>query len=460
MLSLNAAAFAFLETALVPALPLVQVQLGGAGATSSALLESAYLAVAAVASLLLGRWGDKAGKKGPLLVALAIYLVGAVDAGFATSVWVLIPFRALQGAGGAVLALSFSIVRDRAPEGRTGMGIGFLVGAFGAGVAVGFGLSNVIATALDWRWIFWLGAVGVFAGALLVLLFVPRSEPHPETKVDVWGAVLLGLAISCLVIATAFGQPAGWNRWFIIELFLLAIGLSVAWIFYERSREQPLLNVRALASARILLPNLGALFTGYAMFSLFLSVPRHVHAPRGLPPEIAATLGYGLGVPFALVGLFLLPAGLGILVGGPLGGYIGRRWTGKWPFVAGLALLGLGSFFMVIFDDTAVEVLAWMFVAGLGFGGSIGASADFVAESAPRSSVGVATAFNSVMRLVGGSVGAEVASAIFSAHLVAGQGGPASAASKGGIQAIFWIAAAVAFAAAGLALFVPIGKRG
>ena len=459
MLSLNAAAFAFLETSLIPALPIVQQELGASSATGSALLESAYLAVAAVSALLLGRWGDKVGKKGPLLVALGIYLLGAIDAGFSTSVWMLIPFRALQGAGGAVLSLSFSIVRDRAPEGRTGMGIGLLVGAFGAGIAAGFGLSTVIATALDWRWIFWIGAAVLIVCTLLVLFLVPRSEPHPDTRVDVWGAVILGLAISSLVAATAFGQEAGWGSWFIIELFLLFVGLSIAWVFYERSREQPLLDVDVLASPRILLPNLGALFSGFAMFSLFLTVPRHVHAPQGLPQEVAAGLGYGLDVPLPLVGVLLLPAGLGVMVGGPLGGWIGRRWTGKWPFVAGLALLGVASFLLVILDDTVLEVLAWVFLAGLGFGASVGASADFIAESSPPEHVGVATAFNSVVRLVGGSVGSEIASAIFVAHLVFGQGAPASAASKGGLQAVFWIACGVSIVGAIVALFVTVQRE-
>jgi len=78
--------------------------LPGASTTSSALLVSGFLIVAAVAAPLIGKYGDAHGKQRMLLFTLAIYFVGALGAGSAPNFMALVVFRALQGAGGALFA--------------------------------------------------------------------------------------------------------------------------------------------------------------------------------------------------------------------------------------------------------------------------------------------------------------------------------------------------------------------
>ena len=63
VLGVMAASFAFQETGVLPVLPVIQRQLPGASTTSSALLESGFLIVAAVAAPLIGKFGDTHGKQ-------------------------------------------------------------------------------------------------------------------------------------------------------------------------------------------------------------------------------------------------------------------------------------------------------------------------------------------------------------------------------------------------------------
>ena len=69
-----------------------------------------------MATPLLGRLGDQFGKPRMLIVTLALFTLGSVGAIFAWNIWSLIVFRAIQGVGGAVYPLSFSIIRDEVPR--------------------------------------------------------------------------------------------------------------------------------------------------------------------------------------------------------------------------------------------------------------------------------------------------------------------------------------------------------
>ena len=75
------------------------------------------------------------GKERMLVVTLAALAAGSVVAGLAHSITVLIIARAIQGIGGAVLPLSFGIVRDEFP----GVKVAGAVGIIAAMAAVGGG---------------------------------------------------------------------------------------------------------------------------------------------------------------------------------------------------------------------------------------------------------------------------------------------------------------------------------
>ena len=143
-------------------------------------------------------------------------------------------------------------------------------------------------------------------------------------------------------------------------------------------------------------------------------------------------------------GDYLVPFAIGIIIFGPIRGWNGRRWSVKWPFVAGLALIGIASVLFALADGARALLITWMFVAGSGFAASIGAAGTFITESVEASMTGVATTFNSVMRLIGGGIRSELGAGILEARH--GQSGYAIS---------FWIAGGVAIAGAALAMLVP-----
>ena len=444
--------FAFQETGVLPVLPNVQRELPGASTTSSALLVSGFLIVAAVAAPLIGKYGDAHGKQRMLLVTLAIYFIGALGAGSAPNFMVLVIFRALQGAGGALFSLSFAVMRDEAPD-RLSVAIGVLVGAFGLGASAGFGFSGLITDLLSWRYIFFAEAVLIVIGALLVWKWVPRSPECSDVRIDYPGVALLAAALSALVIGLSLMLVLGWKT---VVLFALCGVLFAAWMWRERSTDQPLLDIAVLTKPHVLLPNIGSGLAGYVVFSTFFLVPRFVQVPRHASADLARHLRYGFGADPTATGLYLLPVGIGVLCAGPFGGVLGRRIGGKWPFTAGLALLVIASALLAFVHGERHAFVVWLFLVGVGFGLSTGAAGVFVTQAVEENQTAIANAFNSLTRLVVGGIGAQIAAAILKSQAVAGSNTPHERA----FTIAFGICAVLAAIGAGLALSVPAGNEG
>src|SRR5687768_2050767 len=100
------------------AMPTVIATLGGLNHYS--WVFSAYLLTSTASVPIWGRLSDLYGRRRMYLIGVAVFLVGSVMAGAATSMFQLITARAIQGLGaGAIIPLSMTIV-GRSEERRVG----------------------------------------------------------------------------------------------------------------------------------------------------------------------------------------------------------------------------------------------------------------------------------------------------------------------------------------------------
>jgi MFS family permease len=449
VLGIMAACFSFQEMAILPSLPIIQRHLSGASTTTSALLESGFLIVSAVAAPLLGKLGDTRGKKRMLLVTLGFYFIGSVGAGLAPNFIALILLRALQGVGGALMVLSIAITRDALPEDKLSFGIGCVVGSFGAGACLGLAMSGIITEKLSWRFIFFAESVLITIGAILVAKFLPGSSPRGEQRIDYPGVALLGAALASLIMGVTEALNLGWP---VAGIFLLSVVLFITWGIYESRVDEPLLDTKVLRSPRVLFPIVGSALAGYAAFSAMFLVPRFVQVPRHLPKHIAQQLSYGFNAGIADVGLYLLPLGVGILCAGPVSGPLGRRYGGKWIFTGGLLLTALASALLALFHGNNILFSVWLFLLGAGFSMTFGAGSVFVIETVDISNTGIANAFLSLTRLITGGIGAQIAAALILSQSV---GGSNHAPHESTFAIAFGVSAFVALIGAGFALLVP-----
>src|ERR1700709_2208896 len=174
VLALSAFAYILLQSMVLPALP----EIGRALRTSQSTVAwvlTAYLASASVATPVLGRLGDMFGKKKVLVIVLVFLIIGSVLAALTSSVAVMLTARVVQGAGGAIFPLAFSIVRDEFPRERVAGAIGMLSALIGVGAGIAIVIAGPIVDNLSIHWLFWLPAALTAIALVATIFWVPES---------------------------------------------------------------------------------------------------------------------------------------------------------------------------------------------------------------------------------------------------------------------------------------------
>jgi EmrB/QacA subfamily drug resistance transporter len=454
ILTMAATAYALQQTMVVPALPELQRELG-ASTTWVTWVVTGFLLSAAVLTPILGKLGDRYGKERLLVLSLVVFLIGCLGSAAAPDIWTLILFRVVSGAAGAVFPLSFGIIRDEFPPDRMKVGIGLLSAVFGVGGGLGLVLSGVIVDNASWRWLFVVGALGVAIAIVLVHRFVPESPVRSTSRIDVPGAALMSLVLVSFLLALSEGESWGWTSPAVLGLFALSAVGAVLWVVLELRVDEPLIDIRVLSERPVLLTNVTALISGFAMFGSFVLVPRFVEAPGGLPDRIASQLDYGFGATATMTGLYLLPGSILMLGAGPSAGLLGRRFGSKWPLALGMALIAVSTFGLAALHAQPWEIVVSMAGLSVGVGFAFAAMAALITEAVDPTETGIATGINTVMRTVGAVIGAQVGAAILTATTLPGTGVPTESA----YVSAFLLSAIAAAVASVIAVFVTPARR-
>ena len=77
----------------------------------------------------------------------------------------------------------------------------------------------------------------------------------------------------------------------------------VLWVWVELRVPEPLIDIGMMRERAVFWTNVPAVLAGVAMFGTFLLVPSFVQTGVGLPPDVAALVGYGCGASVIEAGL-------------------------------------------------------------------------------------------------------------------------------------------------------------
>jgi EmrB/QacA subfamily drug resistance transporter len=446
VLAAAAAAFSVLQSLVNPVLPTIQHELHTTQGSVTWVLTG-YLLSASVATPLLGRVGDIAGKSRTLLLAMGALAAGSLIAALAPNVEVLIGARVLQGLGGAIFPLAFGIIRDEFPARSVASAIGGISGVIAAGGGLAIVLAGPIVDVLGWRFLFWIPLVVVSAATVAAHRFLPESPAHGTGRLNWLAVALLSSWLVALLIGLSEVPSHGWGATPVLGLFALAIVIAAAWIRVELRSAEPLIDMRMMRLPGVWTTNLVALLFGAGMFSILVFLPQFLQTP--------SSEGYGFGASVTGSGLLLVPMLAAMTAGGSLSGSIAGTVPAK-------AQLAWGSFFSVLACATftvshghAWEVSAAGAVLGLGLGLAYASMTNLVVHNVPAHQTGVASGMNANIRNIGGAIGTALVSSVITSGLQPG-GVPREAGYTHG----FLLLTAFSAAAVAVALLVPSGRRG
>ena len=120
----------------IPLMPYYAKSLG-ANAFMVALLVSSFTAAQLLSAPVWGRVSDRYGRRPALLIGLGAAAIAYVVFAYATSLWLLLLSRLVQGAGGGTTGVVQAYVADTVEPHERAKALGWLSAATNVGVALG-----------------------------------------------------------------------------------------------------------------------------------------------------------------------------------------------------------------------------------------------------------------------------------------------------------------------------------
>jgi EmrB/QacA subfamily drug resistance transporter len=393
--------------------------------------------------LLAGRLGDLVGRKRVFLTGLVLFTGASVLCGIATSQGMLIAFRLLQGAGGAVassviLAIIVTEFPGRAEQAKA-MGLYAFVSAGGG--SIGLLAGGALTQSLDWHWIFFVNVpVGVVAFVLGSALIEENEGIGLSGGVDVLGSILITAATMLGAFAIVKSSEYGIGSARTLGIAGAAVALLAAFLTLESRIANPIMPLRILRLRMLMGSSLvrGMLITG--MFSAFFLGSLYLER----------VLGYNA----IQTGLAFMPLTLSIAAMSMGGSSRLVNRFGPVPTLAGGLVAIIGGLALLATQGVGVSYFPGLFLAftlmGLGAGASFLPLLTIGMSDAPRRDAGLASGIVNVSVQLFGAIGLATLGTIATDHTkaLARQGEGTLAALTGGYHLSYVVAAA--FVAVGI----------
>ncbi len=444
VLAAGIAAFALLQSLVIPVLTTVQHELHTTQSAATWVL-TAYLLSASIMTPILGRLGDMIGKKRVFVATLVALAIGSLLAAVAPSIAVLIVARVIQGIAGGMLPVAFGIIRDEFPAGKVSGAVGAIASLTAVGAGLGIVLAGPIVDALGYHWLFWLPMIITVVAAVSAVLFVPESPIRSPGRISWIPAVLLSAWLVALLVALSEAPPWGWRSGRVIGLLAAALVLAAGWVVAERRAATPLIDMKMMRRTAVWTNNLVALLIGVGMYATFAFLPEFVQTPRAA--------GYGFGASITLSGLMLLPSAITMFTVGIFAGRLTRQLGGKVLVIAGCLVGAIAMAVLAFAHGHEWEIFLSSAIMGVGFGLAFSAMSALVVVAVPASQTGVASGMNANIRTIGGSIGAAVMASIVTSQLE-----PSGLPTESGYTTGFAVMACGLVLAAGAGLLIPSAR--
>ena len=373
------------------------------GLSLQAWATTAYLITSTITTPLYGKLSDIFGRKPLFIWAISIFVLGSALSAFATSMYNLAIYRAIQGLGaGGLFTLALAIIGDIVPPRERSKYQGYFIAVFGSSSVLGpviggfFAGQNSIIGITGWRWVF---LVNVPIG-LIALFIVGRTLHIPNFQkvnhsIDWLGAISLTVGLIPLLLVAQEGRVWGWTSVESITCYSIGIISLILFVIFEnRMKDEAILPLRLFKDKTFSLISVVGVITGAGMFGGLAMLPLYLQIVGGSSPTKA--------------GLELLPLTLGIMTGSIISGRVISK-TGKYKIfpVIGTILLTATLFLMTTFNaDTKywwIAILSYLF--GVGLGHVLQPTVIAVQNAVAKKDLGVATSSVTLFRQMGATVG-------------------------------------------------------
>ncbi|KAE8766179.1 MFS transporter [Georgenia thermotolerans] len=409
---------------------------------SASWLVTATLLAGAVATPSISRLADMFGKKRLMVITLGAMVLGSLLGALSAALPLVLAARVLQGVGMALVPVGIATMRDALPHDRVPLGVALMSATLAIGAGLGLPLSGAISEHMDWHAIFWLtGGLGA-AMLVAVAVIVPESLVRTGGAFDFRGAAVLSAALTAVLLTLSKGAHWGWTSPTTLSLGVVGLALLAVWVPLELRVRRPLVDLRVAARPAVLLVNVAAVLTGFAMFSNMLVTTQLLQ----LPPAT----GYGLGLDVLHTGVWMAPSALVFGLMAPVSAAVTRRYGPQATLLAGAASMAAAYAARVFYSADLWQIVAGSMVVAVGTSMTYAAMPTLIMRAVPVTETASANGLNTLLRSVGTSTASATMAAV--ATMGAVRVGAEIFPGFGALMAVFWVAGAMSAATALLAV--------
>ena len=374
---------------------------------AQAYIYYAYLLTLSALLILAGALADHFGRKKMFIVGLAGFGITSAMCGAATSMEMLVLFRILQGAAGAILIPGSLAVLTSTFEGEDqGRAFGLWAGGSAATTILGPAVGGALV-AYSWRAAFFIN-IPMIVIALLAARHMPESrDEEARGEFDWWGSTIVAVAVGGLTFGAIRGQSSEWED--PVAFVSLALGAlaTILLPLYMSRRKDPLIPLSLFRSRNFSVTNVSTLVIYGALYVVFQYLALFAIGTMGY-----SELGFGLaGIPGSLF-LVFLSSRMGALA---------VRHGPRWYMTIGPVIMGVGLLWYLrlpadsepwvasISDlstfvpprDYLVDILPALVIFGIGLAIMVAPLTTALMRSVPSHNSGLASAINNSISRVG-----------------------------------------------------------
>ncbi len=361
-----------------------------------------------LASLLVlgGRLGDLVGRRRIFLIGTTVFAGASALGGLAPTFAILLAFRILEGAGGALmLPNTVAIVSSAYGRAEEGRALGLMGGAAAVAAALGPTIGGVLTAALSWRAVLLVNVPLAVITVAVTLRVVPGDPRRQQgAHVDLAGAATLGLALFGLVLGLAQSQAWGWGSPLVLGALLISVAAAAAFAWIERRSASPLMSFALLRRhPNYLAATVSQVIAGIGEMGLALLFPLLLILNLQMSPAVA--------------GLALLPTTLPMIIIAPLAGRWYDKVGGRWPLVTGYAVLILSGVLLAVGarSNTYLAILPGLLAFGIGLALVLTVNDPVSLDTVPSADQGQASGVSATAEQFGGAIGIAILYLLFHA---------------------------------------------
>ena len=357
----------------------------------------AYVLSFAVLILLGGKLGDRFGRKRMFLVGLLIFTLSSAACAQATTDTQLVAFRAIQGAGAALLnPLSLSIIVAAFPRKQLPTAIGIWSGISALGLSAGPLIGGLLVERVSWSAVFWVNVpVGVVAAALTVLA-VDESRDEQRRQLDVVGTTLVTGGLFAVVYELIGTNSHAWASAQTVGLLTGAAVLLALFVAWERHTPEPKVPPSFFLRRTFATSTVVSLLVGFAFIGVLFLIVLYFQNVQGYSPLQAGIRTLPLTLTQAAIALNA--------------GRLNERLGPRIQMTTGMLMLAVGLFGLAQLHAASSYDRIWPFqvLLGLGMGLAMPAVGATAMATVPADQSGIASGIINAGRQVGGSLGIAV----------------------------------------------------